>query len=287
MRTFAVALLIGSALVFAGCSGSVSGEVSSKNGKTPLPAATVVVGDQSVTCDSSGHFSIEKVETGRQKVTVSAEGFGPEEQTLDVQKGDNTLNVALEDGTLTIRLKENAEVREPIKVAKVTVGGTKAEKAQGAVFAGTDIPVGQQTVKVSCAGHAPAEQVVDVLPGENSLTVTLDLTPVETYMRYYNAYRFSHWKEARKFLHPDVAKHEPLEKFIKDMDAGGSVIGIKVFGTKSMSKWRCPWSKKTYRHVVAIDRAVRYEGAFGAYTSNLTQHWQLTDGRWYIIWDWT
>ena len=51
---------------------------------------------------------------------MAAEGYGPFTQALDVQKGENTLNVTLEDGTVRILLKENAEVREPITKAKVS-----------------------------------------------------------------------------------------------------------------------------------------------------------------------
>ena len=105
-------------------------------------------------------------------------------------------------------------------------------------------------------------------------------------MRYYTAYRFERWKQAHLFVHPDVKKHESFKTFVKDMQAGGTVTGFKIFGTRTMGKWDCSWAKKKYRHVVAIDRSVRYQGPYGDYSDNYTQHWQEIDGRWYIIYDW-
>lgn len=43
-----------------------------------------------------------------------------------------------------------------------------------------------------------------------------------------------------------------------------------------------PWS-----HVVAVDRAYRYQDAWGKWTDNTTHHWVQNNGRWYLIWDWT
>ena len=46
MRIVACVVASVALLVAAGCSGSVTGEVSSKSEQKPVPAATVAVGDQ-------------------------------------------------------------------------------------------------------------------------------------------------------------------------------------------------------------------------------------------------
>jgi hypothetical protein len=287
MRLVALLLAFVAVLAAAGCSGSVSGQVSSKSAQKPVPTATVKVGDQTAATDTSGHFTIDKVDTGSQKVTVSARGFGPYAQSLNVQRGSNTLNVALEDGTVHGTLKENAVVVEPIAKAVVTIGGKSATMTNASHFAAEDVPVGTQQLVVVAPGHARYAQQITVVPGENPVTVRLRLTPVETYMRYYAAYRFNRMREAHRFVHPDVKRHEGYKAFVKSMKQGGLVIGIKLFGSRTLSKWHAAFAKKTYRHVVAIDRSVRYQDAYGTYSDNYTQHWQQISGRWYIIYDWT
>ena len=285
MRLVACVLASVALLVASGCSGAVTGQVSSKSEQKPVPAATVTVGDQSVVSDASGRFTVKKVTTGSQKVTVNAEGYGPFTQSLEVKKGDNTLNVTLEDGTVRGVLTENAVVREPINKSTVTVAGEKA-KVSGRRFELTGVPVGTQTVLVISAGHQKYKKTVEVVPGDNDLTVQLNLTPLETYMRYYAAYRFNRLREAHRFVHPDVKKHESFKAFSKSMKQGGIVVGIKIFGSRTLAKWHPAYAKKTYSHIAAIDRSVRYQDAYGAYSDNYTQHWQQIDGRWYIIYDW-
>ena len=279
------ALLIGLAMTIAACSGAVAGEVSSKGAQKPVPQATVQVGSEKVVTDTSGHFTLSKVDTGTVAVSVHASGYGPYAGSLNVQRGDNTLNVVLENGAVTGVITENAEVTKGVKKATVTVGGLKAS-VEGRKFTLSDVPVGQQQLVVVSPGHAKYKTKIEVQPGGNTADVSLDLTPVETYMRYYMAYRFERWKEAHRFVHADVKKHESYDTFIKDMKQGGIVVGIKVFGVKAMNKWHSPWAKKTYRHIAAIDRAVRYQDSYGSYSDNYTQHWQQIKGRWYIIYDW-
>lgn len=286
-RVAAVLLLSCVVLLVAGCSGKVSGQISSKSAQKPVPAATVVVGDQKAVTDTSGRFIIDKVSTGAAAVTVQADGFGPYNGILDVQRGDNSLNVVLEDGTVQVLLKENAEVRELVKTATVTVAGDRVSGGQGAPFEATSVPVGEQEIVVASPGHAKVKKTITVAPGMNKATVTLDLTPEETYMRYYAAYRFGRYSDAYSMMHPDVHKHYSFKKYVKQ-EKGTTTLSIRLFGTKMLSKWRPAWAHKTYRHVAAIDRALRSNDndGWGAYTDNYTQHWVPVKGRWYILFDW-
>lgn len=285
MRRVAIVLSIFGLLTVAGCSGSVNGQISSKSAQKPVPAATVQVGDQKVVTDTSGRFTIGKVGAGGRAVTVTAGGFGPYTSRLTVQRGTNTLNVALLDGTVQGALKENAEVREPIAKAKVTIAGKPASVARGGRFTATGIPVGTQTVVVTAPGQPTYTKQVVIAPGANTVDAVLNLTPVETYMRYYLAYRFNRFHDAYLMLHPDVKKHYSYKKFVKDMKSQ-ITLGIKIFGTHTMAKWHPAYAHKTYHGVVAIDRAYTYRDAYGTATENYTQHWQQVNGRWYIIFDW-
>jgi hypothetical protein len=202
-----------------------------------------------------------------------------------VQRGENPLNAALEDGTVHVLLVENAEEREPIKKATVTIGGEAVKGGKGARLEATGIPVGEQELVVTSPGHLKVKQAITVSPGENEVSVTLDLTPEETYMRYYAAYRFGRFKDAYGMMHPEVRKHYSYKEYVSQ-EKDSVVLSIKLFGTKMMSKWRPPYSKITFRHVAAIDRAVRQQGTYGPYTDNYTQHWIPIKGRWYIVFDW-
>ena len=236
--------------------------------------------------DTSGHFAFDKVGTGAATVDVQADGFGPYKGIFDVQRGSNSLNVILEDGTVQVLLKENAEVREPIKTATVTVAGDRVSGGQGARFEATSVPVGEQEIVVTSPGHAKAKKTITVAPGTNRVTVTLDLTPEEAYMRYYAGYRFGRYRDSYSLIHPDVRKHFSHKKYVKG-EKGWTTLSIKFFGTKMLSKWRPPHLKKTYHHVAAIDRAVRQQlGGWPACTDNTTRYWVPIKGRWYIIFDW-
>jgi len=286
MRFVALVLAFCGLWTLAGCSGSVSGRVSSKLAHTPVPGATVHVGDQSAVTDTSGHYTINKVSTGDATVKVTADGYGPDNGQLTVQRGANTLNITLRDGTVNGTLKENAEVREPITKAKVTIAGRPAAVAQGGHFTSTGVPVGTQTLVVTAPGHPTYAHQVMISPGINDVSAVLNLTPVETYMRYHMAYRFGRYRDAYSILHPDVREHYAYKKFVKNMKAD-ITLGVKVLGVHGLAKWHAGFAHKTYHHVVAVDRAYRYQDAYGSWTDNSTHHWVQISGRWYLIWDWT
>lgn len=279
-----VALVLAALLGLTACSGSVTGEVSGKSNGEPVQGATVRVGSQTAQTDSSGRYSLGDVTTGAAKVSVEAEGYGHYAGSFEVKRGDNTVNVTLVDGSVHGVLKENAAVREPIKQARVTLAGEDVT-VEGARFDAAGVPVGEQTLKIVAPGHQPYVKSITVAPGDNVVAASLELTPTETYMRYYFAYRFRRFREAYEMLHPDVRKHYSYPSYAKDMRPG-ITLSIKIFGAKTLAKWRPAYLRKTYKHVVAIDRAVKTQYAFGPYTDNFTQHWQQIDGRSYIIFNW-
>lgn len=287
MKATAITLSMIGLLLLVGCSGAVSGQISSKSAQQPVTAATVVIGNQTAITDTDGRFTIDKISTGAAAVAVQAEGFGPYEGNLDVQRGSNNFNVVLEDGTVRILLKENAEVTQPLKKAKVTVAGERVTGGSGARLEASSVPVGEKVIVVTSPGHATAKKTVTVAPGMNEVTIPLDLTPEESYMRYYSGYRFGRYRDAFSMVHPDVRKHYSYKKFAKDF-RGTTTLSIKFFGTKMLSRWTAPYLHKTYHHVAAIDRAVRSNAndGWGAYTDNITRRWVQVHGRWYILWDW-
>jgi hypothetical protein len=268
------------------CRGSVTGRVSGKSAGSPIPDAEVVVAEQRAVTDGGGGFVLDGLATGAAGVTVTAEGFSPYRGTLKVRPGENTLEVVLGDASVSGLLLENAEVREPITGALVTVAGRSAAAMRGARFNVTEAPIGTQIAVVSAPGHALRRQEVELAPGANRVEIVLDLTPVETYSRYHTAYRLRRWREVHRYVHTDVKRHESYKAFVKGMARDAAVSGFELLDARPLEEWRSSWMRKTYRDVVAIDRVVRYSDVNGDCTEHChTQHWQRIDGRWYIIYD--
>ncbi len=291
MRSLAVALLAVAALLAAGCSGSVAGQVSSETAKTPIPGATVTVGDQKTTTDASGRFAFDAVDTGDRPYLVEAEGFGRSTGKLTVERGENALNVTLRDGTVRGVLRENAEAPEPVGKAKVkvTIAGVRVKDIDGSAFTATSVPVGKREVEVTWPGHATLRETVDVAPGENSVKLALNLTPDETYMRYHDAILFKRFREAYRMVHPDVRRHYPYARFARlqrQFVDQFSVDEAKIGRVKLLAKWTPPYMDKTYRHVALVDRSLRVQYLGMTISDNTTQHWVGKDGRWYIHFDW-
>jgi len=266
--------------------GSVTGTVSSRSTRRPIPAAEVVVGKRKAITDTRGSFTLEDIRTGAASVGVAAEGFAPYQGTLKVRLGGNTLKVVLEDGSVGGLLLENAEVCEPIIGAQVMIAGRAATTMQGAHFTLAEVPIGAQTVVVTAPGHATCTQEVALSPGANRVEVTLDLTPIETYTRYHAAYRFHRWREVHRFVHPDVKKHESYKAFVKGVRRDVAVSSFELLGSRPLEEWRSTWLQRPYKSVVAIDRVVRYVDAHGRRVDDYrTQHWQQLGGRWFVIYD--
>ena len=259
--------------------------MSSKSAHTPVPGATVQVGDQKVVTDIDGRYTINEVSTGDAAVKVTADGYGPDTGRLNVQRGTNTPNVTLRNGTVNGTREENAEVTEPITRAKVTIAGKPAAVAKGGHFTATGVPVGTQTVVVAAPGHAAYTKQVTTSPGINDVCAVLNLTPVETYMRYYLGYGFGRYRDAYSLVHPDVRKHYSYKKFVKDMKAS-ITLGVRVLAVHGLATWRASYAHKTYHHVVALDRAYHYQDGWRTWTDNSTQHFMQINGRWYIFFDW-
>ena len=289
MRTrTVVALLVVAvlaAIVLPGCSGTVSGVVTSKFLKKPLADVTVTIGSLSTKTAADGHFSLAKVPTGKATMGIAKHGYGPLTLSIEVKKTTGPIDVALQDGVLRGRVTENAVGAQAIKKATVKASDSTTTIAADGTFQVLGVPIGVRTVEVVAPNHEPFTTTVNVAPGENDLAVALSLTPQETYMRYYLAYRFNRFRQAYRFLHPDVRKHYSYARFVKDM-SGYVTVSIKFFDSRTLSKWTPAFAHKTYKDVVVIDRAYRYQDAWGTYTDNTSQHWQKIKGRWYLIWDW-
>jgi PEGA domain. len=176
--------------------------------------------------DSTGRFLVDDVDTGNVSVEVTADGYGPHEVNIEIERGENNLNVVLEDGTLRGVLRENAVVQEPIKKARVWVSERRV-KLDGNRFLIDDLPIGQHTVRVEAPGHETWEQGIEVIPGMNEVKATLNLSAVATCLRYDEAKQARHYRHAYSFVHPDVRSHSTLARFVAGEGRGGATVGSR------------------------------------------------------------
>lgn len=223
MRLVACIAVAVALLAAAGCSGSVTGGVSSKTAQKPVPAATVKVGDQTVITDTRGRFTIDKVSTGSQQVAVNAEGYGPYSQSLEVQKGDNTLNVSLEDGIVKGRLVENAASPKPIEKALVRLADQKVKLKGNPSFSFTGVPIGTPILTVKVSGHQTERYEVRVQAGVNRMTVSLNLLATVAAQRYEDLLRSGDYRAAYASLHSDAKRVVTLDEFKAATAQAGSV----------------------------------------------------------------
>ena len=285
-RLLGVVLICTLGLTLAACSGTVTGFVRNLNSAKPVQGAVVQVGTKTATTTADGTFTIQGVPTGSNDTKVTHEGYADAAGQLQVKRGTNTLNVVMTDGSLKVKLRENAVVREPIKNAFVTLDGVRMKASTPQSFWIDDVLLGNHKLVIRSQTHEAFKATVSIQAGPNAKKVALSLTPEETYMRYYAAYRFHRYQQSYLFLHPVVRKHYPYAKYVADERSGGETIGIKFFGTHYLAKWRAAYANMTFKHVAAIDRALHVQTAFGNFTDNVTQHWVSIKGRWYIVFDW-
>jgi hypothetical protein len=73
--------------------GTVTGTVKRSSDNVPIPNATVTVGNKpEVKTDAAGKYTVEKVDTGKQNITVYHASFQGYTSSVDVQN-DQTITV--------------------------------------------------------------------------------------------------------------------------------------------------------------------------------------------------
>jgi len=182
-------------------------------------------------------------------------------------------------------LTENAAVMKLVVNAKVTIAGVPAT-VSGQGFTVANVPVGMQSMVASAPGHVTLKKTIDVLPGQNTLTVALAITVGETYRRYFNAYNHARFRVAYRMVHPDVRRHQTLSQFAASIRPFLPWLSMRIVGIKTLAKWRPQYLGKTYYNVKAVDRVLRYKCIDGVCAERGVRHWDRISGRWYLISNW-
>lgn len=285
MRTRIVLALVACAALAAltGCTGEARGVLVSLTGERPIAGATIQVGSQVATTDPSGRFSLQAVPVGANVATVTVQGFPPFQANLNVEgQSASEATITLKDSALKAAVVELAIEPTAIPSCTVFVGEATATVGPDGRFEVVGLPPGPIVVRVAAPSHEPTETTITLLPSSNEASIDLSLTPEQTYLRYFEAYKFGRIVLAYKYVHPDIRKKQSLRVFTKDMQSTTAVS--LVFGkTRTLAKWKSSLSKKSYSNVAEIDRTYTGEYLGTRFTDNASQHWVKVAGIWFLI----
>jgi hypothetical protein len=192
--------------------GTIAGVVVDSAG-TPQPFANVIVlgTRRGAQADDHGRFSIPHIPVGDQQVKVFASGHAPAVVPLHVS-ADSTSTVRIDIGpALPVRYEDSLWVRvrgtkgraiaepreagattggilgtvrdragQPMALASVIVLGTRrgAQSDEEGTFLITNVPAGEQMLRVFLLGYEPVTRPVQVAPGKTTTIDSLVIAPV-------------------------------------------------------------------------------------------------------------
>lgn len=165
--------------------GSITGMVTELSTGSPIDNASVTANSgQNTTTAADGSYTLSNVPVGTRTVDVSAAGYDPASNTVNVDEGlTSTLNFALtatETGGGTGTLRGTVTDNFGSKLGGVLVqvdGGPSATTNNGGKYSIQNVPAGLQTVTASLGGYED-ETVVDVtITAGSTTTQDFSLTP--------------------------------------------------------------------------------------------------------------
>lgn len=153
--------------------GRITGTVKAAPGK-PLAGAKVAVGKVTVSTSPTGAFTVDRVDPGPVKVTVTLDGYAPADEVVQVApEATATLDVTLEP----VAQRSKAKIRGVISsasgpVAKATVRIVELKlkqvvKADGRFEA--DVAGGKYTLVIEAPKHVTQTRVVEVADGDQAI----------------------------------------------------------------------------------------------------------------------
>lgn len=288
MRVFR-ALSTGGALLLllvalTGCTATVRGKVTSSTTGKALKGATVSIGTRSAKTSADGSFVLSGVDPKAKELRLDVAGFSL--QTVPIVGGaDAGQAVVLEDSSVTIHLSEAAVEPVPPKGVVVSSGNTTlTPDAKGQIDLVGQQP-GKLTLSVTGAAYETKTTALDLKAGSNEATITLSLTPTETYRRFSDSQKFNRYAIAWLYLHPDTQAYEKSIQNYADPKrmAGYTLVSMTMGQSHVLPSWTSETTKKTYSNVVEIDRTLVLQILGQTITDNLSQHWVKIGDLWQFV----
>jgi hypothetical protein len=285
MRLLSVVFVCAVALTLTACSGTVEGKVTNKSSGQPVQGAVVKVGTKTATTAADGTYAITGIPTGSRAARATCQGFAGAAAQVQVKRGTTSLDMTLQDGSLTVLVRENAVFPEPVQNAVVTLDGSRMTPSTTNSFAASDVLLGDHKVVITAPNHEVFAATVHLHVGSNAEDAGLSLTAVETCRRQFETVLFYNYRQAYAFLDPLVRKRYPYHEYAAAMEFGGNVfVSEQIYGSHVVPESTLQFVKGTFHNLTAVDCAVREQDATGAnFTLHQTSMWQEIKGRWYVI----
>lgn len=288
------ALVAGVVLVGWSLTGRVTGEVVRARDGRPLEHAVLEV-DGHKTPLSGGIIRL-RLSLGRQRVEIAAPGYETVRRVVDVSvMRPNSLGVVgLRNADLRVSARQNYPGFPAASGVSVAAGGHAGSRGQRTVTL-TDLPVGSTVVTVSAYDCLDATLTVRLKPGANSIVCTLTPTLQSVLERAAKcevdcnlalAYETMHpvrqrqWGTKAKYIER-VSSWDP-----RDRAGGGSVVGVRVLGSATLSDYRDRPSGQVFREVWRVEMA--YTLAYPEEPPPVTEqisYWTQYEGQWRTLGD--
>jgi hypothetical protein len=163
-----------------GAFGAISGTVRDNGTTLPIQGATVSADTgQSTTTNTDGNYTLSSVPTGDRTVSVTANGYTPQQkQTSVTESTPSFLDFVLDPSTSggSGSIKGTVTDSDGSKLGGVLIetdSGHSAISNRGGKYSIQNVPEGPRTVTASAAGYLPEQQAVTVIAGQ---TATADFS---------------------------------------------------------------------------------------------------------------
>jgi hypothetical protein len=279
----AVAAVVLLAVALAGCTATVRGKVTSDTTGKAIKGATVFVGTQSAKTGSDGSFVLSGVDSKATELRLVVEGFSP--QIVSIVGGiESPQLVTLDDASVVIHLAETAAEPAVPTGAVVACGNTTmSPDARGQIRLNGQEP-GHLTLHITGPIYEAETTAIELKAGSNEATVSISLTPTETYRRFSDAQKFNRYAVAWLYLHADTqAYHKSIQNYTDPKNNPGTYVSMTMGQSRILPTWTSTTTHKTYSNVVEIDRTVVTEYLGQTITDNNAQHWVEVNGFWQLV----
>ena len=275
-----LALVATTALLGCGTT-TLTGEVHFSLDGIPVEGATITIGEEKVTTDADGTFVLEELPREVLAGTAAFEGFPEVIFTVDLD-GLSEKHTIVEIPVARAAFIFAENTYEPKDVTDVTVFIDDVELDEN-LQTGL-LPMGMYTLRVESEIYEPFEQEIELLEGDVSKTIYLDLGARETYERFSEANKFGRFADSYNYIHPDQKELMSLDDWEGANDNDFTIVSIEFGGMRMLDTWDSIITGETYENVAAIDRTIVGEYQGFRLTDNATQHWiQYENGRWYMM----
>ena len=290
---FALAIF---ALALTGCmTTTVTGTVQFSIEDIPVEGAVIIVGDKRATTNADGKFTLAEMPLELASGKVEIEGFPDYEFSLDLSEAEeeHSFSITIPATRLTLDFVENSQVVSRISPDNIIVsfGGevVTAEDELEASFQTEIIAPGDYVVTVESAVepkiYEALSETITVEEGIYELEFALQITLDESYQRFNRGNALHRYAETYNFIHSDIRQLLSATQWEGVHNPRANVIDATPGEPELLPEWESGLTGNTYENVAAIERSFMTELGDSRIASTETQHWVLSEGRWYIVYD--